>query len=113
MGLTKNLDIENFKEEISRFSVLINTFQNYILSIDLKTFPEKILTKEITSWELVRQKRDYLLSKSDWAMVPDAPTNKTLWCMYRQQLRDLPRTYESAKLEDIKWPEEPTNEEEE
>lgn len=44
---------------------------------------------------LLRNHRDYLLSKSDWVMAPDVfPTiaNKEDWIAYRQALRDLPNT---------------------
>lgn len=44
---------------------------------------------------LLRNHRDYLLSKSDWIMTADVfPTiaNKEDWIVYRQALRDLPNT---------------------
>ena len=39
---------------------------------------------------LIRVTRDRLLSESDWAMMPDAPTDKEAWSAYRQALRDFP-----------------------
>ncbi len=42
------------------------------------------------NWEMVRIWRDRKLAASDWAMLTDAPTDKTAWAIYRQALRDLP-----------------------
>jgi len=41
----------------------------------------------------MRQMRDRLLAASDWAVLPDAPTDKQAWETYRQQLRDFPATW--------------------
>ena len=54
---------------------------------------------------LIRVTRDRLLSESDWAMMPDAPTDKTAWTTYRQALRDFPATWEPA--ETVNFPEVP------
>ena len=43
--------------------------------------------------ERMRLHRDRLLKESDWAMSPDAPTDKTAWATYRQALRDFPATW--------------------
>jgi hypothetical protein len=37
----------------------------------------------------VKHRRNQLLQESDWAVLPDAPTDKTAWQTYRQQLRDI------------------------
>jgi hypothetical protein len=36
-----------------------------------------------------RNKRDLLLSQSDWTQVADAPVDKIAWATYRQELRDI------------------------
>jgi hypothetical protein len=41
----------------------------------------------------MRYQRDLKLAASDWAMSPDAPTDKTAWAAYRQALRDFPATW--------------------
>jgi len=46
--------------------------------------------------ERMRLRRDALLIASDWAMLTDAPTDKTQWGDYRQALRDFPATWEPA-----------------
>lgn len=38
----------------------------------------------------VRANRDSKLNECDWAMMPDAPTDKAAWSAYRQELRDIP-----------------------
>lgn len=40
--------------------------------------------------EMMRAKRDALLSASDWTQVADAPVDRTAWATYRHALRDVP-----------------------
>jgi hypothetical protein len=56
--------------------------------------------------ERMRLERDRRLAASDWAMTPDAPTDKTAWAAYRQQLRDFPSTWNPGP--EANFPEEPT-----
>ena len=61
-----------------------------------KTDAEKQLYNDIRNAETIdslRNKRNSLLSQSDWTQMPDSPvtdSKKTEWATYRQQLRDLP-----------------------
>ena len=55
--------------------------------------------------ERMRIHRDALLTASDWAMAPDAPTDKTAWAEYRQTLRDLPANWKPAHT--VTFPERP------
>jgi len=55
--------------------------------------------------ERMRLVRDRLLVESDWAMISDTPTDKTVWATYRQQLRDFPATWTPAPTVD--FPERP------
>ena len=41
-------------------------------------------------WEQIKLWRNAELSRTDWTMHTDAPTDKTAWATYRQALRDLP-----------------------
>lgn len=46
-------------------------------------------------WDQIRNKRNLLLSQSDWTQLIDAPlsaSEKQEWRVYRQQLRDLPKS---------------------
>ena len=53
-----------------------------ILSDHETTAPDEWLV------ERMRNARNQLLVESDWAMIADTPTDKTVWATYRQQLRD-------------------------
>ena len=55
----------------------------------------------------LRQKRNKLLSESDWTQLQDAPltdAQKQAWATYRQSLRDLPATVD---INNIVYPETP------
>jgi len=52
-----------------------------------------------------RDKRNTLLTASDWTQVADAPVDQTAWATYRQALRDI--TDQVGFPETITWPAEP------
>jgi len=53
---------------------------------------DKPTLNTIRRW--IRQYRNQLLKDSDFSMLPDATViSKTSWQTYRQQLRDLPKTW--------------------
>ena len=54
------------------------------------------------TWNVIRSKRNKLLSKSDYTQMTDWPGDKASWATYRQALRDLPQTYANAV--DVIWP---------
>ena len=57
--------------------------------------------------ENLKRKRDDLLSQSDWTQNRDVTLpNDADWKKYRQELRDITKTYKS--LEDVKWPTAPS-----
>ena len=60
-----------------------------------------------SEWWLERMRihRDRLLAASDWAVLPDAPTDKETWSAYRQALRDFPATW--VPSEEANFPEPP------
>ncbi len=61
--------------------------------------------------EILRSKRDSLLTQSDWTQIPDSPlssSQKTEWATYRQALRDLPVTNNDAtSINDVIFPNQP------
>jgi len=63
-------------------------------------------------WGKLRRLRKELLNDSDRTQLADAPltdTKKAEWATYRQALRDMPITNESAtSYEDIVWPTKPS-----
>lgn len=66
-----------------------------LLSFDETEAPDEWLV------ERMRLQRNALLVASDWAMIPDTPTDKTAWATYRQALRDFPATWEPAPTVDF------------
>lgn len=56
-------------------------------------------------WERLRNRRNELLTASDWRMIEDAPWDKTAWATYRQSLRDLPSTVTNPA--DVVFPQPP------
>ena len=56
-------------------------------------------------WEQIRLWRDAELSRCDWTMHSDAPTDKVAWAEYRQALRDLPA--QGGLADQVKLPNEP------
>jgi hypothetical protein len=57
----------------------------------------------------VREMRDYLLEKSDFTQMPDAPDyiDKVAWQSYRQLLREIPE--QDGFPSNVVWPERPIN----
>ena len=58
--------------------------------------------------EILRNKRNELLTQSDWTQVNDCPlsdSKKQEWATYRQSLRDLPSTQQSVNnIADVIFP---------
>ncbi len=55
----------------------------------------------------VRQKRNRLLTESDWTQVADIPSDtKSKWTTYRQNLRDVPA--QSGFPKTVTWPTKPS-----
>lgn len=53
---------------------------------------------------MLRQKRNFLLSTSDWTQTLDSPLSEeeiNLWKLYRQELRDLPSSIDNIREFDI------------
>ena len=75
---------------------------------------EKERDAEVKEWldgkskrdlNLLREDRNSRLAETDWMSLPDAPTMSDAWKKYRQDLRDITKTYKSPK--DVKWPTKP------
>jgi len=66
--------------------------------------PEQLPTEWV--WERLRNRRDQLLSATDFRMVTDAPWDTEPWAVYRQALRDLPDNTTDPRL--AVWPVSPT-----
>ena len=61
--------------------------------------------------DILRLKRDALLTESDWTQVNDSPLSdikKAEWATYRQELRDLPSSHQSTtNFDDVVFPTQP------
>ena len=57
-------------------------------------------------WHEVREHRNAALAASDWRAVKDRVLPNS-WKDYRQALRDLPQTYDTANDAADNWPEAP------
>ena len=62
------------------------------------------------SWrlELLRQKRNQLLAETDYMANSDV-TMSDAWKKYRQDLRDITKTFKSMGDKDFKFPTKPTD----
>ena len=71
---------------------------------------EKQKTDEIPIYALqrLRHKRNTLLKETDWMSLPDAPTMSDAWKKYRQDLRDITKTYKSMQDKGFTFPTKPT-----
>jgi hypothetical protein len=66
---------------------------------------EEINQRIEDQWNNIREKRDSLLTESDWTQVLDSPVNREEWSNYRQVLRDIPQ--EQTDPFEIIWPNAP------
>jgi hypothetical protein len=59
--------------------------------------------------ENFRLKRNFLLTQSDWTVLPDSPiADKTAWQNYRTELRDLTNGLTTVEQVDaVTWPTKP------
>ena len=58
-------------------------------------------------WEPIREKRDNLLSQSDWTQLSDVQVgNKSQWAEYRQKLRDITKDFQNPQ--EVVWPVKPS-----
>ena len=60
------------------------------------------------AWAALRSERDQKLAETDWMASSDL-TLADPWKTYRQQLRDLPASYNDTTVQgNITWPSEPS-----
>ena len=60
----------------------------------------------------LRQLRDSFLQESDWIVTKSLENNETIptsWKTYRQELRDITKTFKSMNDKDFKFPKKPTD----
>lgn len=112
MGLTTVSNVSNIEKKAEELESYVYFLEERVSLLELKLHqlmnPKEVLELKDSSWDNIKQKRNYLLSSTDWVMTPGSTLDQAQWAAYRQQLRDLPQTYASAKLEDIQWPTQPS-----
>lgn len=68
-------------------------------------------TAEDLMQNLIKNRRNLMLARSDWTQTVDAPLTsekKEAWAAYRQALRDMPQNYPEVDFDtEIEWPVEP------
>jgi len=57
----------------------------------------------------LRLVRNILLAETDWMSLSDAPTMSDAWKKYRQELRDITKTYKSMNDKGFTFPTKPTD----
>ena len=95
--------------EQSYLNQFVTDLDNKIVNLD--TLQVETVTPPNVVPEWLRQRRNLLLTDSDWTQGADSPlsgSKKTEWQTYRQALRDLPTTYPNPTSKgDIVWPTKP------
>ena len=74
--------------------------------VDGENYPQDVLdfiTEQ--EWQRIREKRNELLTATDWAVLPDSPHDTQAMRDYRQALRDLPQLV--GNPDDVVWPDNP------
>ena len=95
--------------EQSYLNQFVTDLDNKIVNLDTLQVETVTPPNIVPQW--LRQRRNLLLSDSDWTQGADSPlssSKKTEWQTYRQALRDLPTTYPNpTSKDDIVWPTKP------
>jgi hypothetical protein len=101
-------DLKNKQtEQNTHYELIISKLIDRLEKLEKFCFQERILEEADESWDIVRAKRDYLLKSTDWTAVSGCTVAPMEWAEYRQELRDLPQTFATAKLNQIVWPVQP------
>ena len=86
--------------------VLVNGVWTQVWDVTDAT-PEEVSQRAAQQADGIRNKRNQLLSDSDWTQIADAPVDATAWATYRQALRDITDHANFPYLGEDDWPVEP------
>ena len=78
--------------------------ENKQADADLKAWNDEKADRELAE---LRSQRTLLLSETDYMALSDV-TMTDAWKAYRQELRDITKTFKSISDKDFKFPEKPT-----
>ena len=103
--LTPNLNTSNFKKRNFKNKTVKQPSDSALNAINDKT----ILDED--NMKILRKERNNKLAETDWVVIKEreeggSVSNFADWKKYRQELRDITKTYKS--LEDVKWPTAPS-----
>ena len=99
-GQIKYLDSNNF--EIEKSLAEAEIYEKQQAAIIERASPAYIAEQK---WNEIRSKRNGFLTQSDWTQLEDSKENKDAWATYRQELRDIPKTFSTP--ESVIWPSKP------
>jgi hypothetical protein len=95
--------IEITEEQYNYFILTMNE-ENKMLVLEDGQLVLKPRQHEI-SWDMIKQKRNRILSQSDYTQMSDWPGNKMIWATYRQALRDITTSFSDPN--EVVWPKAP------
>ena len=95
-------------EQNKHYELILSNILSRLEKLEAFCFEDIIIIELDTSWDVVRAKRNYLLKSTDWTAVSGCTVAPMAWAQYRQELRDLPQKFATAKLDEIIWPEQPS-----
>lgn len=96
--------IEITEKQYNQFLYAFNN-ENKKLVLENKKLVLRPRESSIT-WDVIRIKRDRLLSQSDYTQMPDWPGDKAAWANYRRKLRDITDSFNAPH--EVIWPKAPT-----
>ena len=100
----------NGVEYSPKYVKIVGSEPTFVALTEEECKEEKKKTDEIPIYELerLREKRNALLKETDWMSLSDAPTMSDAWKKYRQDLRDITKTYKSMQDKGFAFPTKPT-----
>ena len=99
MSLSVNNDLVSLSDNFE-------SLKSKVEAIEIIVYGEKVLELDVSTWENIRSKRDYILKSTDWTVTPGCSVDQAQWSAYRQNLRDVPQTY--TVITDVVWPIQPS-----
>ena len=98
----ERVTVDQFRKEHKNVLFGVVPSKGFLTSIGAKLVSVK---DETFSANEIRQRRNTLLSESDWTQVADAPVDQAGWATYRQALRDITTQEGFPNL--VTWPDKP------
>ena len=104
LPVTVFLSYDNKLEKLESVPPYILNNQVYTVQV-VPLSAEDIEQRSLSKANTIRNQRTQLLQDSDWTQVADAPVDRAVWAIYRQELRDI-TTHPEFPWQ-ITWPQTP------